>query len=445
MDNIFTELELPTERTAIFDRAQTYVIVRLAFDALLLPLSFLSLLAQGQYPTYWFVGIDALVLAIYWLFVRRWPSVSTYLVLLVPAVLIILLDFNQGQVLLFTWFLLIPLASVGGMIMGRTGFNSLVTLTLMLVFGAYVAYVMRMQTPVVSVLSRSALLPVAISMGIVLLVLNALVETLIVHMFQNQEQLVQTKAQLFQALSELESSRSTMRSVQQRMLRSERLNTIGQVASQLNKSIQAPLKRVQQMLDSSPTEQWNRETVELIRQDLRDIVRVTEGLQHIADLKAPQIKPVNLDDLVLGMLSQMRPPQGIHLHYKEAVLIPPIQADPEQLQVLIHQLLENAFQAIPQGGEVEIELQPSPEGVRLSVSDTGPGIPPDQLEQIFEPLFTTQQKGIGLGLVICQQIVQLHGGSIKAENAPEGGARFNVYLPRMPHNMEQELVQDVSA
>ena len=147
----------------------------------------------------------------------------------------------------------------------------------------------------------------------------------------------------------------------------------------------------------------------------------------------------------MKFVGRAQPPAGVRLRVKESVLPPAIQADAEQIQILLQHLLENAFQAVADtGGEVEITLQPSSDGVWLSVSDTGPGIPKEQLEQIFESLFSTQQKGIGLGLVICQQIAHLHGGSIRAENLEGGGARFSVYLPNMPYNMQQELVQDVS-
>lgn len=439
------DLGLPVELTAICNRARYYIIVRVAFDLLLLPLTFLSVLADGRFPGYWFIGIDLLGLLLYQLTVRRWPSISTYFVLLLPAILILAFDFNQGQVLMFTWFFLIPLSLVGGIIVGRTGFNSLVTVSLLILLGIHVGMVVLGRAPLTHTLPLTVLTSMAITLGVVLLVLNALVETLIVHLFQTQERLVHTEVQLLHALSELENSRLTFNSVQQRMRRSERLNTIAQIAAQLSKSIQAPLANIQRLLDTPEGEAWDREMVEQMRADLGAIVRMTEGLQHFADLKSPQIKTVNLDDLVLQELSSLKAPPDIHIHYQQSPLIPPIQADPEQIRMLFRHLLENALQAVGTGGEINIELQPSPEGVRLTIEDSGPGIPPERIEQIFEPLFTTQQQGFGLGLVICQQIVQMHGGSIKVANREEGGARFTVYLPRIPHDMPQELAQDISA
>ena len=95
-------------------------------------------------------------------------------------------------------------------------------------------------------------------------------------------------------------------------------------------------------------------------------------------------------------------------------------------------LLENArFATGESKGQVEVNIETDPSGkmVVVSVSDTGPGIRPEQLDSIFQPFFTTKTKGTGLGLAICQRIVESHGGSLSVENQSAGGARFTVTLP----------------
>jgi signal transduction histidine kinase len=117
-----------------------------------------------------------------------------------------------------------------------------------------------------------------------------------------------------------------------------------------------------------------------------------------------------------------------------------VAIDREQFRQVIVNLLENAAQAMtdpgwvpPSGRQLTITLRTEAAGpfVRLSVIDTGPGIPADRLPRIFEPLFTTKSFGVGLGLPTVRQIVEQHGGTIEATSAFEEGATFTICLPRL--------------
>ncbi|HOT94708.1 MAG TPA: response regulator [Methanoregulaceae archaeon] len=118
-----------------------------------------------------------------------------------------------------------------------------------------------------------------------------------------------------------------------------------------------------------------------------------------------------------------------------------IEGDVEQLKQVIHNLVSNADQAMPDGGRLVVSAENVVLGddelvnlgggryVRLTVSDTGPGIPKEHLTKIFEPYFTTKQSGSGLGLTVAHSIVRDHGGSIEVDTRPGLGTRFMVYLP----------------
>ena len=109
--------------------------------------------------------------------------------------------------------------------------------------------------------------------------------------------------------------------------------------------------------------------------------------------------------------------------------IPPVSFDGELLEQVILNLISNAAQASPPGAVVTVKTRLADHSVEISVIDTGSGIEPKDLENIFNPFFTTKASGVGLGLAICSKIVDEHGGSIAVESTPGDGSVFRVYLP----------------
>jgi len=113
--------------------------------------------------------------------------------------------------------------------------------------------------------------------------------------------------------------------------------------------------------------------------------------------------------------------------------IPPetlVHADREMLRRAVLNLVLNAIDAMPDGGELVITSFNGPQGFELEVADSGPGLNEDQLRHVFDPFYTTKSGGTGLGLAIVHRIVETHGGRITAMNCPEGGAAFTIELPR---------------
>jgi signal transduction histidine kinase len=113
-------------------------------------------------------------------------------------------------------------------------------------------------------------------------------------------------------------------------------------------------------------------------------------------------------------------------------VVPPVAGDEERLQQVVMNLGLNAIDAVPAGGWVRVSCRASedPELVEILVDDSGRGVPAEIRERIFEPFFTTKAEGSGLGLPIVHAIVTQHGGTITVEDAPEGGARFALRVPR---------------
>jgi two-component system sensor histidine kinase BaeS len=113
--------------------------------------------------------------------------------------------------------------------------------------------------------------------------------------------------------------------------------------------------------------------------------------------------------------------------------VPEVEADPTRIRQVLANLLSNAVRHSPQGASVLVQVDPTPDGVRFAVADSGPGIPPERLEHLFERFVpSVDSRGSGLGLSIARDLVQAHGGTISAANQPGGGATVSFEIPRAP-------------
>jgi signal transduction histidine kinase len=122
--------------------------------------------------------------------------------------------------------------------------------------------------------------------------------------------------------------------------------------------------------------------------------------------------------------------------------LPRVLLDPAQIKQVLVNLIKNAMQAMTKGGVLSVETGAGHDGVWVSVTDTGSGIPQDQINRIFDPFFTTKKKGSGLGLMIVRRIVRDHGGLIKLESHVGKGTTFRIWLPvqeRQPRLLEARL------
>jgi len=108
----------------------------------------------------------------------------------------------------------------------------------------------------------------------------------------------------------------------------------------------------------------------------------------------------------------------------------PASVDPDMIQQVLLNLLLNALEASRQEGVVTVRLQPADTSLRLEVHDNGCGIPPENLSKIFNPFFTTKEKGTGLGLANAHRLIEMHGGSLTVSSSQEAGTTFCITLPR---------------
>jgi len=220
------------------------------------------------------------------------------------------------------------------------------------------------------------------------------------------------------------------------LLRTERLAAMGRLAAALAHEINNPLQAISNSLelalDFPLEEQERQEYLQTTRREMERLMALTDRVLNFA--RPPQVerKPIPVADVVrdaLALASKQLDYSDIRASVDLPDVLPPVLASSSQLTPVCLNLIINAIEAMPDGGELSISAQLAGDQVEVTFTDSGPGIPPDVMARLFEPFYTTKENGTGLGLPTSYSIIQQHGGTITAGNAPGGGAVFTVALP----------------
>jgi nitrogen fixation/metabolism regulation signal transduction histidine kinase len=167
--------------------------------------------------------------------------------------------------------------------------------------------------------------------------------------------------------------------------------------------------------------------------EIDNLKTIIGRFSEFSKMPQPQRRPTQVNDVVRSVLrvfhAQLQEENRIVVHTELADALPEISADPDLLHRALQNLVLNAIDAMPQGGELTIRTATLGDRVEISVSDTGSGLTPEECERLFTPYYTTKQHGTGLGLAIVQSVVSDHGGKISVESAKETGTTFRIELP----------------
>ncbi|MGB8010315.1 MAG: ATP-binding protein, partial [Terriglobales bacterium] len=254
-------------------------------------------------------------------------------------------------------------------------------------------------------------------------------------------------------LGELAASfnRMTEDLVQQkdRTLQAERVAAWRELARRLVHELKNPLFPLQVTVENllrakqkSPEmfEEVFQEGTATLLAEINNLKTIIGRFSEFSKMPQPQRRPTQLNDIVQSVLrvfhaqlqSDDREKNPIAVHTELADPLPEISADPDLLHRALQNLVLNAIDAMPQGGDLTIRTAATDKGVELSVADTGSGMTPEECERLFTPYYTTKQHGTGLGLAIVQSVVSDHGGKISVASTKEKGTTFRIELPCEP-------------
>jgi len=248
---------------------------------------------------------------------------------------------------------------------------------------------------------------------------------------QAEEQLLSLNTELE---LRVEARTRELRQAQEKLVRQERLAALGQLAGSIAHELRNPLgvisnaaiylKMVQPQAPAKVAEY-----IEIIQNETRTSEKIITDLLDFARHQAVKREAVAPVYLVQQTLERFPPARNIRLANQARRGLPLVFVDPLQAIQALGNLVVNACQAMPDGGELTIGARESGEMVEIAIGDSGPGIPPEQMERLFEPLFTTKTTGIGLGLAVSRKLAEANGGRIEVRSEMGRGCTFTLYLP----------------
>ncbi|GAB6058944.1 c-type heme family protein [Desulfonatronum parangueonense] len=237
---------------------------------------------------------------------------------------------------------------------------------------------------------------------------------------------------------EVDRVRQQLEKAQEQLVHTEKMAALGRMTANVTHAIRNPLTaaggfaRRMELVAQSEDE---RRYAKIILAELHRLERMLKELLIFSREKSPLLANQSLTDVLQGALNRYRSQineRGIDLHANIAPL-PAISMDADQVGILMNQLLDNALEALPDGGRLIITAttveKENRQWIEVIVADNGPGVPEAMAGVLFEPFATAKDLGSGLGLPICKKIIEEHGGFMQFDSTPGQGTRFYLYFP----------------
>ncbi|HSN92603.1 MAG TPA: ATP-binding protein [Anaeromyxobacteraceae bacterium] len=227
---------------------------------------------------------------------------------------------------------------------------------------------------------------------------------------------------------------AALKAHQERLVQSEKLAGIGRLAAGVAHEINNPLAAIlgYARLLRRRAEGPLADDLGIIEDEALHAKRIVDDLLDLSRPLAAEPVPVDLRALCDDAVARLRETSRLDAVEVSVSGTASVDGSPQKLRQVVLNLIRNAAEAAGAGGRVDVEVESLPQGARVAVQDSGPGLSPEARARLFEPFFTTKDDGTGLGLAVSRGIARSHGGDIEAASPPGGGARFTVRLPQAP-------------
>src|SRR5262249_55265189 len=234
----------------------------------------------------------------------------------------------------------------------------------------------------------------------------------------------------------LEETNLRLFELQRQLSQLERLAAAGQLAAQFAHEVGTPLNLISghvQVLRAHAQDERAIKRLSVVAGQIKRITQIVRSMLDSTRLPGLRLEETDLNALLMKIIEAAHPTLAAHyvvLHTALDEELRPMEVDPDQLQQVFINLINNSLDAMPAGGALLISTRRDDDGALVELADTGEGIAAEQIELIFDPLFTTKPgRGTGLGLTVVKQIITEHGGTIAVTSKRGEGATFQIKLP----------------
>ncbi|MFC1891955.1 ATP-binding protein [Thermodesulfobacteriota bacterium] len=244
-------------------------------------------------------------------------------------------------------------------------------------------------------------------------------------------------AKLFGRLEEkFELTEKELKTTQNRLIRSERLAAIGHLVNGVAHEIRNPIMTIggftNRIKDSIDEDSKLRKYTDIILSETARLERLVQQVREFSEVQSATLSPDSIPSVIETAIKTFSPlAETLNVNILTSIedQLPLMNIDSSQLVIALSNLIENALEAMHEGGKINIEVKQIDNNLLISLKDTGSGIDPQELDSVYDPFFTSKTSGAGLGLTMVHQIINNHNGEIKIESQPSAGTIVEIRLP----------------